>query len=219
MDPLLQKDNVTSYLLQLQEHENKRIALEMHEGAAQNLYSVYTGLQFIEQSLQNESLKKFMNEMIRSMETGIGDIRRLSAELYPISLSTLGLMPAIKQYAVYYTSTFGIVINVKETGDRYILEEGVSLAVFRVCQEALANAAKYADVEELDIVISWEEAALQVVILDKGRGFLKEKVIAENRGPGLLAMKERIRLIGGECYISSKINEGTEVTVIVPRMK
>jgi signal transduction histidine kinase len=218
MDPVLEKDNVISYLLQLQEHENKRIGLEMHEGVAQNLYSVYTGLQFIEQGLQNDSLKKFMNEMIRSMETGIGDIRRLSTELYPITLSTLGLMAAIKQYAVYYTSTFGIVINVKETGDSYMLEEAVNLAVFRVCQEAFTNAAKYADVEELDIVISWKEAKLQVVIRDKGRGFLKEKVIAENRAPGLLAMKERIRLIGGDCQISSEVDKGTQVIVSVPQI-
>ncbi|USK32784.1 histidine kinase [Bacillus sp. F19] len=216
MDPLLEKDNVISYLLHLQEQECKRIGLEFHEGVAQNLYSVYTGLQFIEQGLQNDALKNFMNEMIRSMETGIGDIRRLSTELYPITLSTLGLVPAIKQFAVYYTSTFGIVINVKETGNRYMLEEAVNLAVYRVCQEAFTNAAKYADVEEMDILISSEKEKLQVVIRDNGRGFLKEKVIAENKAPGLLAMKERIRLVGGDCRISSEINKGTQVTVTVP---
>ena len=217
MDPLLQKGNVISYLLQLQEHESKRIALEFHEGVAQNLYGVYTGLQFIEQGLPNEELKNFMNEMIHTMEMGIGEIRRISTELYPLTLSALGLVPAITQYANYYTSTFGIVINVKETGDSHMLEEAVNLAAFRVCQEALMNAAKYADVEEVTITISWEEEKMKLMIQDEGRGFLTEKVKSENKAPGLLAMEERMRIVGGECKISSEINKGTKVTVVVPQ--
>jgi signal transduction histidine kinase len=216
MDPLSKKNEVNSYLIQLQELECKRIGYELHEGLAQKLYSVYTGLQIIEQKVQEQLVKTFTKEMILTMERSIHDTRRLSVELYPLTLSTLGLLPAMKSYASLYTSTFGILVEFESTGDGRELGEVINLAIFRVYQEALTNVAKYADTDQVVTSFTWSGRSVTISIKDEGKGFDVQDVLLEDRGPGILAMMERMRLSGGECRVVSKKGMGTEVIMEVP---
>lgn len=215
MELLSANQYISSYIIQSQEEEIKRIALELHEGVGQNLYSLYTGLQLIETGTEQPQLKSYIQEMGRLMERTIQEIRLLSVELHPPSLSALGLLPAVKSYAKLYTSTFGIVVESESTGEEQSIPEQRNIAVFRVCQEALANAAKYADTSRVKINFFWEEKGLKIVIKDFGRGFNYEEC-NDGRLSGLAAMKERMFLAGGGCAISSKIGEGTTIEISLP---
>ena len=88
------ENHISSYIIQTQEEEIKRIALELHEGVGQTLYSLFTGLQMIESSIEKPAVKNYVKEMEQVLEKTIQEIRLLSVELHPPTLATLGLVPA-----------------------------------------------------------------------------------------------------------------------------
>lgn len=207
MEPLPKKD-INRYLLQSSEDEIKRIALELHEGVGQTLYSVYSGIQFLETNTEDTKMKNYMREMAEVLERTIQEIRYLSVELHPPTLSTIGLFPALQSYLKLYTSTFGIVVEIEQKGEEIPLPVSHRIGLFRVCQEALANIAKYADSDKIKIQLSWEQNRIQIIIEDFGIGF---DVNAQLHSHGLAAMGERMKLIGGECIISSELGKGTMI--------
>ena len=213
MDPIKSKQEISTYIIDSQEEEIKRIALELHEGVGQNLYSILTGLQFIESSTQEPPMKDYVREMSQLIEKTIQEIRLLSVELHPPTLTTLGLLPAIKSYINLYTSTFGILVDLESMGEEKQISERNNIAVFRVCQEAFTNIAKYADTSNVKINFIWDEEQLKIIIHDFGKGFQPEK---QGQSSGLAAMKKRMHLTGGQCVISSKIGEGTTIEIALP---
>jgi signal transduction histidine kinase len=210
------KQEISTYIIQAQEEEIKRISLELHEGVGQNLYSILTGLQFVQAGATEPHLKNYLGGMSQLIEKTIQEIRLLSVELHPPTLTTLGLLSAIKSYCKLYTSTFGILVDLQSTGAVVLLPEKDSIAVFRVCQEALSNIAKYADTANVKITFIWTINMLTITIHDFGQGFQPEVQANSNQTSGLAAMKERMLLTGGQCLISSKIGEGTSIEISLP---
>jgi signal transduction histidine kinase len=207
-------NSITSYIIRSQEEEMKRIAFELHEGVGQTLYSLLTGLQVIEPSITQPIAKNYLQEMSSLIEKTILEVRMLSVELHPPSLSSIGLLAAIKSYSRLFTSTYGIMIDIQNVGNEIKIAEHYNVALFRVCQEALANIAKYADTSQANIVFTWEETMLNIEIRDLGKGFnVDEKV---NITSGIAAMKERMQLIGGDCTISSQVGVGTMIKIRLP---
>lgn len=216
MEQSSSKHQIRSYIIQSQEEEIKRISLELHEGVGQNLYSIYTGLQFVESGLNQPHLKNYLHEMTQLIEKTIQEIRLLSVELHPPALTTLGLLPAIKSYIKLYTSTFGVLVDLEASGEEKPIPEQSSVAVFRVCQEALTNIAKHADTSNVKLSLIWKENELKISIVDFGGGFELDELEMNPVSLGVAAMKERMLLTGGHCVISSKIGEGTSVEISLP---
>ncbi|MFE8699558.1 sensor histidine kinase [Cytobacillus sp. FJAT-54145] len=208
------KKEISSYIIQSQEEEIKRIALELHEGVGQTLYSVYTGLQFIQGGSLQPEMKNYIHEMEQLLEKTIQEIRLLSVELHPPTLATLGLVPAMKSYLKLYTSTYGIEVELSMVGEEVPIPENHNIAVFRVIQEALGNVAKYADTTHVSLSFTWYPNGLGIIIKDFGKGFnVKE---AMEKSTGLAAMIERMDLINGKCEISSVIDSGTSIELFLP---
>lgn len=219
MDVLQSKQKINSYIIDSQEEEIKRIAQELHEGVGQNLYSILTGLQFVESGLTEQNMKSYVREMSQLIEKTIQEIRLLSVELHPPTLTTFGLLPAMKSYLKLYTSTFGILVDLESVGKETSPPERANIAVFRVCQEALANIAKYADTSKTNMIFLWTETELKITIHDFGKGFHLEEHDHPHLSSGLAVMKERMHLTGGKCRISSKIGEGTSIELSLPLLK
>lgn len=213
MDHLQKNLEISSYIIHSSEEEIKRIAIELHEGVGQSLYSIHTGIQFLKANSSNDELKAYAHEMGEILEKTIKEIRCLSVELHPPTLTTMGFTPAIKSYTKLYTSTYGILVEVMEEGLEFPLTETDRITLFRVCQEALGNIAKYADTQKAHIVITWTHKLLTVIIKDDGEGFDVER---HKHKPGLAAMRRRMELIGGECQISSTIGKGTMIKFVLP---
>ncbi|MBG9447011.1 sensor histidine kinase [Cytobacillus firmus] len=208
------KKNISSYIIQSQEDEIKRIALELHEGVGQTLYSLYTGMQFIQTAVDQPEMKDYIGDMAQMMEKTIQEIRLLAVELHPPALGTLGLLPALKSYLKLYTSTYGIIVDLQNDGKEVQIRERERITLFRVCQEALANIARYADTMSAGIILRWEPGKLSITIQDKGKGF--DVDAAMKNSAGIAAMMERMLLINGRCVISSKIGEGTSIDITLP---
>lgn len=208
------RNQISSYIIQSQEEEIKRIALELHEGVGQTLYSMYTGLQFIEHATTGLNMKLYVNEMSQLLEKTIQEIRLLSVELYPPTLTTLGLVPAMKSYLRMYTSTYGILVDLDVVGEESYLTDAQKITLFRVCQEALGNAAKYADTQIVQLEFSFSESELSITIKDNGVGFHVSEEIQQSSG--IAAIIERMNLIGGQCLITSKTGIGTTINILLP---
>lgn len=212
----LSSTQISSYIIQSQEEEIKRIANELHEGVGQNLYSLLTGLNVLESGVIKPEMKMYAREMAQLLEKTIQELRLLAVELHPPALDTLGFLAAMKSYLKLYTSTFGIIVQIESTGKERVLPEKNNIAVFRVCQEALANIAKYADTSNVTMNFSWNQDGLRILIQDFGKGFQVEGLLEQRQSSGLAAMKERMLLAGGSCCISSKIGEGTSIEISLP---
>jgi two-component system sensor histidine kinase NreB len=122
----------------------------------------------------------------------------------------------MKSYIKLYTSTFGILVDLQSTGEEKPIPERTNITVFRVCQEALTNIAKYADTSNVKINFIWTKNEVTITIHDFGKGFQMEDHDYNNQSSGLAAMKERMLLTGGQCTISSKIGEGTSIDISLP---
>ncbi|MBM7570957.1 sensor histidine kinase [Aquibacillus albus] len=206
----------STYIIQAQEEEIKRISNELHEGISQHLYSVNTGLEFLHSALENPDLKSYVKELAAQLNRTIQEVRLLSVELYPSSLSTLGLVAAMKSYLKQFTSTFGVIIHIDTIGHEQFLSESNQLAVFRACQEALINIAKYADTSEASLRFIWKDNILKIEIEDDGKGFHLKEILGNTRCKGIAAMKQRMAMAGGDCQISSEEGKGTKVSLSLP---
>ncbi|WP_458352536.1 sensor histidine kinase [Peribacillus frigoritolerans] len=208
------KNNISSYIIQTHEEEIKRIAMELHEGVGQSLSSLFSGMQLIETAIEQPAMKIYAGDMKQLLEKAIQEIRLLAVELHPPALTTFGLISAMKSYTKIYTSTYGIEVEMENLGIESQISDRDSITLFRVCQEALVNIARYADTTKASILFKWEKNMLLIMIKDSGKGF--EVEVAMNKLSGLAAMCERMHLIGGNCTIFSKIEHGTSIEISLP---
>ena len=208
------KNKISSYIIQTHEEEIKRIAMELHEGVGQSLYSLFTGMQLIEKTIEQPAMKSYAGDMNQLLEKTIREIRLLAVELHPPTLTTLGLMSAMKSYIKLYTSTYGIEVEIENLGIESQISDRDNITLFRVCQEALMNIARYADTTKASMIFIWEKSRLMIMIKDSGKGFEVES--AMNKLSGLAAMSERMHLIGGNCTVFSKIDDGTSIEISLP---
>ncbi|SET02407.1 two-component system, NarL family, sensor histidine kinase NreB [Oceanobacillus limi] len=208
--------DASTYIIQSQEEELKRIAIELHEGVGQNLFSLYTGLEYLQTLMEDPVMKNYAKDLSALMNRTIQEIRFLSVELYPNTLSNLGLFAALKSYIKLFSSTFGIQIHIVYEGEEKPIEESCSLSIFRSCQEALINIAKHADVDEATFRFTWGEKSLKIDIIDNGKGFNVQEVKENNDLKGLAAMKHRMEFVGGDFLLTSELDKGTAVSLIMP---
>ncbi len=207
-------------VIRAQEDERKRIARELHDEMGQALASVLVGLHNVETAPTPEEQEQRMQDLRRVVTNALERVRHLAFDLRPKLLDDLGLVPAIKRYAAKYQERFGIETSVHALAlDGTRLSPELEITVYRVVQEALTNAAKYAHCEHVSIVLQMRRQELSVIIEDDGEGFDAENLLREGKGSthlGLYGMKERAELVGGTLEIESKKGVGTTVYLRVP---
>ncbi len=210
--------------LMVQEEERKRIAGELHDETSQALSGIELQLQALMDSFEMSGskdegfvagLKKVQSLAIRVH----GEISRLIADLRPALIDTLGLVPAIRQYAENSLRPLGINLSVESEGMDNRLPPEIEAGLFRWAQGAIGNIAQHSKAKNASITLKCKNNELFIEIGDDGVGFDVSKItdIEESgRGRGVFSMKERIGLLGGTCGIKSKPGEGTIVRGRVP---
>ena len=204
------------HLTEALEQEAKRIAHALHDEAGQLLASVHIALESVARDLPLAQ-----GQRVRAIQGLLDEIeiqlRRLSHELRPTILDDLGLMPAIEFLTQGITARTGVPISV--TGDAAGRLPGhVEEVLYRVIQEALTNASKHAKATSISVTLEQEAAEFSCRVRDNGIGFDLRTALtgSDERGFGLINMRERLKFVGGTCVITSSPNHGTEVLVSVP---
>jgi signal transduction histidine kinase len=201
------------------ERERQRWARELHDDTLQALGAMRVVLASAMRSGSPEVLRSTVERAVEQLGDGIAALRGLIAELRPAALDELGLGAGIEglveQQAL--AGEFEIEAEVRIAGDsgsEARLDPELETALYRVVQEALTNVVKHAQAENVTFVLTESDGRIEIVVRDDGRGF--DPAADPGEGFGMLGMRERVELAGGELEVDSKPGDGTELRAWVP---
>lgn len=210
-----QRSAVQHKVIQGQEQERMRISRELHDGIGQSLYSIFVGLKIVNQLKIDESVKEHLLEVERTTKEVMDEIKNMASQLRPPMLDDLGLIPALRSYLESYERQHGIEVE-SELAHVRDLDFAVTTALYRICQEALRNAAKYSDTRKVLVKLADQGDRIVMTIQDFGQGFELSESERE-RGIGLYSMRERAEALQGQLDIVSGRGNGTKIVVQIPR--
>jgi PAS domain S-box-containing protein len=205
-----------NHVVSAQEEERRRLARELHDDAAQVLASLLVGLRIVEESPSLDAVRAAVADLRCHVARALGEIERIARGLRPAALEDLGLAVALERLRGEFAHTFGIKVDVAvgDLGDRR-LAPAVETNLYRIAQEALTNAAKYAGARAISILLQRSDGRVKLIIEDDGRGFESDPC-ASTRNLGLQGMRERAALLGGSLSVESISEKGTTRYVCVP---
>jgi signal transduction histidine kinase len=195
------------------EQERARWARDLHDSTLQGLGSRRVVLSSALKRGERPALEKAVAEVVDDLTHDIEELRALITELRPATLDQIGLVAALEDLVERVSSSAGIELTTDLAIDRRRLDPELETAVYRFVQEAFNNIVKHAGAESATLQITERDGCLTVVVSDDGQGF---DPAAKRRGFGLLGMRERTELVGGNLQIESKPASGTRVTASVP---
>jgi len=199
--------------------ERNRIGMDLHDGIIQSIYGVGLALEGTKLLVDEDasSAKEKIDNAIDGLNQAIRDLRAYILDLRPRQLGTEGVISGIKRLiAEYRANTFSEVTFMPPDSDLKELTQTQALALFHICQEALANAAKHAKAKNVQISLWTTEDRALLELHDDGKGFNTDEM-STFIGHGLANMQTRARSSGGDIDITSVQGEGTTVFVWVPR--
>lgn len=212
----LYRSKMTKYIIKAQEDERKRISRELHDCVAQELLSSLVDIRVLKYLNLNEDALKKLEQTENSLARLLDEIRNLSVELRPASLDDLGLDAAFRSHFKWVEKNYGIIVHFSAelSSARYNTE--IETVVYRICQEAVLNAIKYANTEEISVRLYEENDDLILIVEDKGTGFDVQFNKPKGTGLGLYGMRERVELVHGILNIQSQLNIGTRIQIRIP---
>lgn len=221
-DTLGQVRMLSGRVAKVQEEQRTRIARELHDELGVGLTCLkidLSRLQAIVTEGGGAKVRKKVGDKIRSMseqiDTTIASVQRLVTELRPAILDDLGLVAAIEWQCQDFQKRTGIPCTCATSADDINTNPERATALFRICQEALTNTARHAQATAVTIKLESRSDCLELVVADNGVG-ISDAEVSDRRSLGLLGMKERAALLGGEITIQSHPGRGTTVTACLP---
>jgi PAS domain S-box-containing protein len=211
---------LTAQLFRSQDQERRRIARELHDGTAQNLFGISINLARLNQLSQDQpEAKRLIDECETLGNESLQEIRTLSYLLHPPLLDEAGLVSALQWYVQGFSKRSGIYVDVFAPAmDR--LPSDMELALFRIVQESLTNVRRHSGSGTASIRLEKKSNEVVLEIQDKGRGMPAAKTSDEpndlvEMGVGIPGMRQRMVQLGGKLEVISN-SHGTTITAVVP---
>ena len=195
-----------------QEEERRRIASDIHDDPIQVMSAADLRAQALAHQIEDPELRQEAEELRDLIRSSVERLRHLLFELRPPTLDREGLVPALRAYA-------GSADPVPEIEDVLSFEPSSEMrsVLFRIAQEAIANARKHASATRIHVSIAALDGGVRLVITDDGRGFDVGVIDSPEPGHiGLPTMIERAQLAGGRCRVESELGHGTSVSAWLP---
>jgi PAS domain S-box-containing protein len=209
---------LTARLFQSQEFERRRIARELHDEAGQALTGINFSLETIEKSLSPESspVKALFADVKKQINRTYQGMRRLSYKLHPPLLSDLGLEPALDSYLTRISKHSELKIDFKMVGFEERLDLDIETVLYRLSQEALTNTLKHANAKHFRLSIIKSYPHIIFAAEDDGTGFDSVGFTMNKDTLGLLSMRERASMLGGDFALRSSKGKGTRIRIGIP---
>lgn len=199
-----------------QEEERRRLARELHDGLNQKL--VVLAIELSELS-QNEEVPDAVRDRLKKLEGRVGsivdEVRRMSHRLHPTIVDNLGLKAALEGLCEEVSQATGISIRFEPNDVPESISNSVSLALFRMAQEALQNMAKHSKASEACVSLTGSRTSVRLTVTDEGRGCSPES-FANKLGLGIRSMTERIEAVDGILAFEGRPGAGVRVVAEVP---
>jgi signal transduction histidine kinase len=212
-----QRRILAARLIALQEEVLRSISRELHDEFGQILTAVSTMLARAERKgLPPDSpFRTELSEVREIVHNTLEKMRSLSQMLHPAVIDDDGLVKGLEWYADVFTKQTGIVTKVTIEGHPVRITGQPATHCFRIVQEALNNAAKHSGTKSALVQMVFADGAMTLRVKDFGRGLPQSKK-PNQRGLGLIAMRERAELLGGKLDIQSEEGEGTTLVLDIP---
>lgn len=213
---------LTGRLLEVQEEDRRRVAYDIHDGLGQLMTASSMHLEAFSAQRQEAGSREGeveFNKAKSCLRDAVVEMRRMVSEVGPLLLEEVGLVEASRRLLADLAERQSWETEFEGDVDVEHLDRMAGMALFRIVQEALANAAKHSRAKKVRIGFRREADLLSLEVRDWGKGFDVNDVLAQ-RGPGLhvglLGMRERATLIGGDFTMESAPGKGTRITVSAP---
>lgn len=206
-------------ILEGQEEERKRIAMDIHDGIGQMLSSLKFQIESID--LQNHSKAEEKLEELRLLTKQlIKEVRKVTFNLKPTVLGDYGLQAALKVFTKEIGKLIDIKLSFHTEGELPRISQKMENNIFRIVQEAINNAIKYSGAEAVEISLAQKDGEIVITVKDEGKGFDEKMLESRNAniesGRGFFNMYERTEYLNGTLEINSKPGKGTSVVLRVP---
>jgi len=212
--------SMASELSLAEEHEKRRIATELHDQITQNLIMLKIDIGSLREHKLSAELTKPLNEVLKSIDKIVQDMRSLTFDLGSSTLYELGLKAAVRELLnEKVEQKYGI--KTKYEGDARLepLDNNVRVLLYRAVRELLINVVKHAQAQHVKVSICRDDDNIYINVKDDGIGFKSPAMgfnSGKTRGFGLFSIRERLNHIGGSVEIESKPGYGTHVTLAAP---
>lgn len=213
---------LTARLQSIREEERTRIAREIHDELGQALTGLKMDLAWLDRRVANtgdDALRELLLTKTRTMaeliDLIIHTVRRIAADLRPGVLDNLGLLAALEWQAQDFQTRTDIPCRLKTDLEEIKLDPEGTTAVFRIFQEALTNVIRHARATSVEVSVNAQAGRLALAVRDNGKGITESEMAAEE-SLGLLGMRERVLVLGGEVTIKGEPGQGTTVSVQIP---
>ena len=210
-------------ILHSQEEERRRISHELHDEIAQTLVAVnihIAGLAQDEDLNSGDFAKKILKTQ-KLVEQSVEKVHRFAMDLRPAHLDDLGIVKALRGYIKDFRKQTKIPVLISVSPEMKPLDDTRSLVLYRVAQAALTNIAQHAKAKRVKLGLRQTQRSVHMEISDNGKSFDVHKTLNATKVKrlGLIGMRERVEMVGGEFAILSSRGEGTTIRVTLPRVK
>jgi len=204
-------------LISTQESTLRYISRELHDEFGQILTAIGSMLRRAgTHAPEGSTLRSDLREVLQIVQTTLESVRSLSQALHPVMLDEAGLETTLDWYIPNVERQTGIAISYEKQGEAFPVDGGAGVHIYRVVQEALNNVARHSGAKDAWVRLRFLPSMLEVEVEDHGVGFSDRP---SKRGIGLVAMRERAELMGGQINFSRAAEGGTLVHLTVPREK
>ena len=197
-------------LIEGEEKERKRIARELHDGLGQLLSTARLNVSALEDRMEPVITKQWENS-IKLIDEAVTEVRHISHNMMPNALISIGFEAAIKEQVHSINDAGKIQVHTTMPEEKLALPESEAIALYRVIQEVLNNALKYAEAQNIWLTITRKEG-IHIHIKDDGKGF-DTGLIRSSDGIGWRNIQSRVEILNGALDIQSEIGKGSEISL------
>ena len=214
--------DLSRQVLHAQEEERKRISRELHDVIAQTLTGINLRLDVLKKEAghQTDGFDRNLARTQLLIGKSVDIVHQFARELRPAVLDDLGLIPALHSYMKDFAARTGVQthLTVPQGGSVEQIDIAHRTVLFRVAQEALTNVARHAKASRVEVSLQKLSDGIGLKITDDGKAFDVERVLHTKGGGrlGLLGMRERLEMVGGNFGVESAPGKGTTITAQIP---
>jgi signal transduction histidine kinase len=213
-EKLQQQRALAGRLQMAREEERKVVAREIHDELGQALTAIKIDLSSLMRDLP-AGKKQGSESVLNLIDQTIQSVRRISTELRPGILDDLGLVAAVEWAGEEFETRTRTKCQLDLPPEDIFIDPERATALFRILQETLTNVARHASATQVNIRLTREEGGLTLEIRDNGKG-VSEKRLSAGKSLGILGMRERALLLGGQLFVRGAPGQGTVVSVRIP---
>lgn len=208
--------SLSANLVEAREEERRRIARELHDELGQRLTALKLELATLDRADTARSRTERTQAMIEMVDDTVAATRRISMNLRPLMLDDLGLNAAIEWLARDFERHTGLRITLRLAPIQDLIDNRTSTTLYRIVQEALTNCSRHARANTAQVVIAHEEGGILLTVSDDGDGFPNVPPQSPLGSFGLIGIRERVHMLGGELNVSNTPAGGARLAVSVP---